>query len=252
MTFDVGAAEYRRFMGRYSEPLAREFVGRLGLRPGQRVLDVGSGPGALTTALVSVLGPSAVEAIDPSRSFVDALRVEQPGVTVTVGNAEDLPYPDRSFDLALAQLVVHFMADPVRGLTEMRRVTRSGGVVAASVWDHAGGRGPLSLFWRAAQDLQPAVRGEADLAGVREGQLAELSRAAGLTAIESNTLTITVGFQTFDEWWGPFTLGVGPAGAYVHELDDGARRALRDRCAELVPTAPFAMDVSAWWVRGTA
>jgi SAM-dependent methyltransferase len=252
MTFDVGAGSYRQFMGRFSEPLAVAFVERLGLQAGLRALDVGCGPGALTTALVKVLGPRGVVAIDPSRPFVEALRAEFPDVEVTVGGAEDLPYPDESFDLTLAQLVVHFMADPVQGLAEMRRVTRPGGTVAASVWDHAGGGGPLSLFWRAAQDLEPSVRGEADLAGTRDGQLAELGRASGLTDIESFSLTVTIGFQTFDEWWQPFTFGVGPAGAYVQGLGPQARRELRDHCAELLPSAPFEVDVSAWCVMGHA
>src|SRR4051794_4956319 len=136
-------------MGRFSEPLADELLALVDPRPPQRALDVGCGPGALTARLVQRLGAGSVSALDPSPSFVAAARSRLPGVDVRQAAAEALPYDDEVFDLCLAQLVVLFMADPVAGLREMARVTRSGGVVAASVWDHSGANGPLSLFWRA-------------------------------------------------------------------------------------------------------
>jgi ubiquinone/menaquinone biosynthesis C-methylase UbiE len=252
MTFNVTAEAYDRFMGRFSEPMAARFVEAAQVTSGQRALDVGCGPGALTTQLVGRLGPAAVCAVDPSAPFVEALRSRLPGVDVRLAAAEDLPFSDHTFDLVLAQLVVHFMADPVAGLMEMARVARPGGVVAACVWDHAGGSGPLATFWRAVHDIDPQARDESDLAGAREGHLAELSEAAHLKDIESMSLTITVPFATFTEWWEPFTLGVGPAGAYVAQLDDAERDGLRDRCAQLLPSAPFEIAASAWCVRASA
>jgi ubiquinone/menaquinone biosynthesis C-methylase UbiE len=133
VSFDVGAGAYQRFMGRYSEPLAAQFASLAGLRSGQRVLDVGCGPGALTAELVTRVGPELVSAVEPSAPFVDAVRARLPGVDVRQAAAEQLPLPDDAFDVTLAQLVVHFMTDPVRGLGEMRRVTREGGTVAACV-----------------------------------------------------------------------------------------------------------------------
>jgi SAM-dependent methyltransferase len=248
MSFDVTAAAYAEFMGRYSEPLAVEFAEQAGVRAGLRALDLGCGPGALTEELVARLGSECVSAIDPSPSFVAAIRERFPAVDVHAGAAEQLPFADDSFDLALAQLVVHFMADPVQGLAEMARVTRPGGVVAACVWDHAGDGGPLSLFWRAVRDVDPGAGDESTLPGAREGQLAELCRAAGLPDVESTTLTVRVGFATFDEWWQPFLLGVGPAGAYVAALDRPGRDSLARRCAQLLPTAPFDITASAWSV----
>ena len=180
MSFDVAAESYGRFMGRYSEPLGVEFVRLAGPQPGQRVLDVGSGPGALTALLVERLGPAAVCAIDPSEPFVAAARERLTGVDVRQGSAESLPWADATFDQALAQLVVHFMDDPVTALREMARVTRPGGLVAASVWDYAGARSPLSVFWSAVAELDPDHPGEAGLAGARPGHLAELFAAAGL------------------------------------------------------------------------
>lgn len=252
MTFDVAAEAYDRFMGRYSVPLARQFAEFSGLRPGNRVLDVGCGPGALTGELVTRLGPAAVTAVDPSPAFVDAARQRYPAIDVRPAPAEHLPFDDGSFDAALAQLVVHFMDDPVAGLREMARVTRRGGVVAACVWDHDGSGGPLSLFWQAVRDLDPAVEGESGLAGARAGHLGELFREAGLRSVEEDAVSITLEHPTFEDWWEPFTLGVGPAGAYAARLDDEGRSRLRDRCREMLPSPPFAVTATAWSARGRA
>ncbi len=227
MSFDVSADAYLRFMGRYSEPLAAQFADLSGVRPGQRVLDVGCGPGALTAELASRVGADAVSAVEPSASFGAAVRERLPGVDVRRSAAEQLPFPDGAFDAALAQLVVHFMADPVLGLREMRRVTRPGGIVSACVWDHAGERGPLTMFWRAVRELDPAADDESGLAGAREGHLAELFAQAGLGVAQATTLTVRVRQAGFESWWETFTLGVGPAGAYLASLPAGAR----PRCA---------------------
>src|SRR5690606_18323226 len=118
-----------------------------------------------TAELVRRLGAEAVAAVDPSAPFVLAARERHPQVDVREAVAEDLPFPDSSFDIALAQLVVHFMSDPLVGLGEMLRVVRPGGIVAASVWDFAGEHSPLSVFWRAARAIDPDVRDESMLAG---------------------------------------------------------------------------------------
>jgi SAM-dependent methyltransferase len=249
MSFNVTADAYGRFMGRFSEPLAVQFAEQVGAREGHRALDVGCGPGALTARLVARLGVDAVSAIDPSESFVAATRARFPALDVRCATAEELPFPDHAFDLALAQLVVHFMTDPVAGLTEMARVTRSDGRVAACVWDHSpGGAGPLTLFWQAVRDVDPAARDESGLAGSRQGHLAELCAAAGLQEVASTALTVVVRFATFEDWWEPFTLGVGPAGAYLRTLEATHRARLRARCAQLQPTAPFEVAAAAWCV----
>ena len=166
------------------------------------------------------------------------------------GSAEQLPFPDGQFDAAIAQLVVHFMTDPVAGLAEMARVTHTDGVVAACVWDHAGGQGPLSVFWEAAHELDPAVEDESRLAGAREGHLQALFAAAGLREVTGTTLAARREYRTFDEWWEPYTLGVGPAGAYVAGLNEDGRAALRDRCRSRFPDEPFAVTAQAWAASG--
>jgi len=252
MSFSAGPEAYDRFMGRYSTPLAPRFADFASIGEAQRVLDVGCGPGALTGELVRRFGADAVAAVDPSPGFVEAAGRRNPGVDVRRAEAESLPFDDGSFDAALAQLVVHFMTDPAAGIAEMRRVARGGGIVTACVWDHAGGAGPLARFWDAARELDPGVADESDLPGAREGDLERLLHEAGLGDVEERLLTVEVEHGSFDEWWEPFTLGVGPAGAYVQGLAQDARDRLRERCRELHPDAPFAVSASAWAARGVA
>jgi SAM-dependent methyltransferase len=252
MSFDVAADVYDNFMGRYSRLLAAQIANLADIRPGQRALDVGCGPGALTTELIRRLGSERVAAVDPSAPFVAAIRTRFPGVNVHHASAEELPFRDGEFDAALAQLVVHFMADPVAGLVEMKRVTRRDGVVVACVWDHAGGQGPLSLFWQAARDLNPDVEDESALPGAREGHLATLFETAGLRAVVQSVVSADLEHPDFEGWWEPFTRGVGPAGSYVAGLDPEGRDELREACRHLLGSGPFVVPARAWAVRGLA
>ena len=250
MTFNVAAEAYDRYMGRWSVLLSPGLADFAGVRAGQRVVDVGSGPGALTAELVARVGSASVAAADPSASFVEAARARHPGVDVRQAPAEALPFDDASFDAALAQLVVHFMADPVAGLREMARVTKPGGTVAACVWDHGGGKGPLSTFWEAAREGHPDLDDESTLAGARESDLTRLFTAAGLGDVEETTISVDVEHPSFEEWWEPFTLGVGPAGAHAKSLAEAELTALRERCRERLPAAPFVVTAAAWAARG--
>jgi SAM-dependent methyltransferase len=252
VSFDVAAEAYDGFMGRFSRLLSGQMADLASVEPGQRVLDVGCGTGALTSELVARLGSSGVVAVDPSEPFVEAARARHPGVDVRRAPAEALPFPNGAFDAALAQLVVHFMDDPVAGLIEMGRVTRRDGVVAACVWDHGGSQGPLRLFWDAARDLDPDVDDESHRPGTRAGHLAELFEAAGLREVAVSTLSVRLEHATFETWWEPFTRGVGPAGAYLASLDEDRRTELRDRCRQRVTSEPFVTTAVAWAVRGLA
>jgi SAM-dependent methyltransferase len=251
LSFEVAADAYDRYMGRYSAILAPLLADFAGIWAGQRALDVGCGPGVLVSELEARLGAENVAAVDPSEPFVAACRDRHPDADVRQGSAEALPWPDDLFDAALAQLVVHFMADPVAGLAEMARVTRPGGVVAACVWDFEGGRGPIDVFWTAARELDPDVEDESTLAGVRQGHLVELLTAAGLGDVVEAELPVVVEHASFEEWWSPFTLGVGPGGMYAAGLDAEHLQALEERCRELAPD-PFRLVAVAWAARGTS
>ena len=250
MSFEVAAEAYDRFMGRYSALLSPQLADLAGVTVGTQVLDVGCGPGALIGELVARVGADLVTAADPSEPFVTAARTRYPGVTVEQAPAERLPFDYGAFDVALAQLVVHFMQDPVAGLREMARVTRGGGVVAASVWDLAGGRAPLSVYWETAHSVDAGTIDESGLAGTHEGDLAGLFAAAGLRELEETTQTVRSEFATFDEWWEPYTLGVGPAGAHAAGLDAGVRERVREACRARLPEPPFTVTATAWAVRG--
>jgi SAM-dependent methyltransferase len=252
VTFDVAADAYDRFMGRYSVQLSAQLADFAEVEAGQRVLDVGCGPGALLTELARRVSPEAVTAVEPSESFVAAARERHPGVDVRQGTAEQLPFESATFDRALAQLVVHFMSDPVAGLAEMARVTRPDGIVAVCVWDLAGGRAPISPFWRVALELDPAALDESALPGARAGHLAELLDAAGLRDPEETELEAAVEHPTFEDWWQPYANGVGPAGAYVRRLAPERLAELRERCRRALPEPPFTVTAYAFAVRGRA
>jgi SAM-dependent methyltransferase len=245
------ADAYDRFMGRFSRPLAVPFVNFAGLPLAGRVLDVGCGPGALTTELARRAGPGRVTAIDPSEEYVAALSERHPEVQVIRAPAEDLPFEEGWFDATLAQLVVNVMDNPVAGLQEMARVTRGGGVVAACVWDFTDG-GPIGPFWDAAQALDPELETGSVCPGSRAGHLADLFRRAGIGGVVDSAVTVDVELATFEDWWEPFTLGVAPSGAYVAGLDADRRAVLRELCKERLPDPPFVVSVKAWVARGAA
>lgn len=247
--FDSADA-YDRFMGRYSVPLASEFADFALVRGGQRVLDVGSGPGALTKELTE--RDAAVTAVDPSQAFLEAVRVRHPEAEAVLAPAEDLPFADGTFDAALAQLVVHFMTDPVVGLGEMKRVTRGGGVVAACVWDFGGDRSPLSPFWEAVREFDPRIPDETERPGTRRGHIGELFLAAGFADVDETALRVEVVHPNFEDWWEPFTLAVGPAGVYLAGLDPDRRNQLRERCRSRFAGGAFPITAWAWAAKANA
>jgi SAM-dependent methyltransferase len=246
------ADAYARFMGRFSEPLAPAFADLARVGEG-RVVDVGCGPGVLTAELVRRYGADRVDAIDPTPGFVAAARERLPGVDVRQGTAEELSYADGSHAAAYAQLVVHFMKEPVRGLAEMGRVTRPGGPVAACVWDHGGNRGPLSLFWEAAKELDPDARRDADASpGSTSGDLERLMGVAGLVDVVGGELSVTIHLDSFEEWWAPFEEPAGSAGDYLSTRSPDQRAELRERCRSKLPGGPFDLTVWTWTAVGRA
>jgi SAM-dependent methyltransferase len=256
--FRVAADAYDRFVGRYGPQLAAAQIQFAGVEPGMRALDVGCGPGALTTALVERLQAANVSAADPSEPFVEACRARLPGVEVVVAGAESMPFDDGRFDAALSQLVVNFMGDAEAGVREMARVTRPGGVVASCVWDYAGEMTLLRAFWDAAREVEPERGAAADEGVVMrwcgDGELEELWRVAGLGDVRFDQIIVRASYKDFDDLWSPFPAGIGPAGAFCKSLDE-------DRLAQLraayrrhlgVGDGPFELTARAWAAAGTA
>lgn len=239
---------YDSFMGRYSRRLAPLFADTAGVKAGQRALDVGCGPGALTGELVSRLGAAAVLAIDPSEPFVADCAVRHPGVLVRHGTAEATGVDDASADVALAQLVLHFVAQPEAAARELARVVRPGGVVAACVWDFEDGMAMLRLFWDAALAVDPAAPDEArTLRFGRPGEIVELFEQAGLADVTESTLEVIETYTGFDDLWAGFEQGIGPAGAWLGAQPDDVRLQVRREMAERLgaPDGPFSLDAVA-------
>lgn len=250
-SFVAPAQGYDALMGRYLPILAPAFADAAGIGPGRRVLDVGCGPGGLTSELVARSGSDHVVGIDPSEPFVSACRDRHPGVDVRIGVAEKLPFADASFDATLACLVVGFMSDASAGIAEMTRVTRPGGVVAACFWDLARMQ-MLRRFWEGVADLSGAPRGEVARLGSREGDLSALLTHAGLDDVHETTLDSWATYTDFADWWNPLTLGIGPAGVYCRSLDPAERQALRAACERRFddPDKPFTLTGRAWCAVG--
>jgi ubiquinone/menaquinone biosynthesis C-methylase UbiE len=228
-SFQGGGDAYDLFMGRYSRHLAHPFADAASVTAGQRVLDVGCGPGALTAELVQRVGTAGVAAIDPAPSFVEACASRFPNVQVQLGRAELLPFPDESFDRVMAQLVVHFVSEPDQMAAEFRRVLRPGGVAAACVWDFAEGMQMLRAFWDAALAIDRAAPDEAVMLRFGgAGEIVELFDAAGLVDVTESVLEVESTYSDFDELWAGFMAGIGPAGSFVVSLDPDRRDAVRN------------------------
>lgn len=253
MEFASSAEQYDRFMGRYTRSLAPRFADEAGVTGAMTVLDVGCGPGGLTSELARRVGTENVAAIDPTPAFAAACRERHPGADVREGVAEDLPWPDGSFDATLSSLVVAFMRDADRGIAEMARVTCRGGTVAACMWDiPGGGMTMLRTFWGAARKVDTSVAGEQRRAGVTEGDLGDRFRRAGLGDVVEGSVEARVDYADFDDFWEPFTYGVGPAGQYLVSLPADQQARIREECAATLGDGPFTLTARAWSARGTA
>jgi SAM-dependent methyltransferase len=250
MSFDVSGDAYDGFMGRYSRELAPVFADFSGVQAGMTVLDVGCGSGVLTEEIARRIGADNVAAVDPS-PLVNACAERVPGADVRRGAAEELPWPGESFDIALAQLVVHFMEDPAAGVAEMARVTRPGGVVAACVWDFSGGMHMLHAYWESASSLDPGIAGETSPFG-QPGTLERLWHERVLADVHAGALEVETRYQDFDELWGSFLGGVGPAGQYTVSRSTDEQAALREEYRRRLgaPDGSFTLGARAWAVRG--
>lgn len=254
VSFEIDAAVYDRHVGRYAPQLSAALIAAAGVQRGDRVLDVGCGPGGLTRALADLVGPGNVAAVDPSQSFVDACRARVPGVDVREASAESLPFEKATFDVVLSQVVVNFMRDAVAGVREMRRVARAGARVASCVWDYADGMTMLRAFWDGALDIDPDAPDERTMRYCSEAELAELWRRCGLQSVETGALLAEASYDDFEDYWSPFLTGPGPSSAYSASLQAERRATLRDAVFRRLgePAGTFTLSARAWYVSGSA
>jgi SAM-dependent methyltransferase len=255
----VGDA-YEAYVGRWSRRVAAAFVHRLEVPAGRRWLDVGCGTGALIATVLAAADPAQVVGVDTSAGFLAnaRARIGDPRSTFGAGDARALPLPGRRFDAVVSGLALNFVPDPRRAAAEFARVTASGGVAAAYVWDYAEGMAMMRYFWDAAATLDPAA------AELDEGRRFPLCRPeplgglwadAGLDPVTVEAIEVPTVFADFDDYWRPFLGGQGPAPGYVMSLTEEHRRALRDLLRARLPSAPdgsIPLTARAWAVRGTA
>jgi SAM-dependent methyltransferase len=254
----ASGSAYEAYVGRWSRPVARQFVDWLAFPPGGRWLDVGCGTGALSQVILAVAGPSEVVGVDPSEAHVDHARhqIDDPRATFQVGDALALPGGDNRFDAVVSGLVLNFIPDAPAGVAEMVRVAAHGGVVAGYVWDYAGDMQLMRYFWDAAVALDPAA-GEIDEGArfplCRPAPLQGLFEDAGLSSVEVRPIDIATVFSDFDDYWTPFLSGQAPAPGYNMSLSEDRRGALRDRIRAALPVAAdgsISLTARAWAVKG--
>lgn len=254
----TSGSHYEAFMGRWSRLVAREFLGWLAAPPAADWLDAGCGTGALTEAILAGAAPNAVVSVDRSPDFIAYARaaISDKRVTFRTADVQSLPLESRVVDVAVSGLVFQFLPQPQMAAAEMARVARPGGLVAAYVWDYAGGMAFIRAFWDAAAALDPAAR-ELDQGRrftiCHPAPLAELFTGVGLRQVETRPIDIPTTFRDFDDYWSPFLGGQGSAPGYLKTLDEPHRAALKERIRAALPVAEdgaIHLPARAWAVRG--
>jgi len=253
------AEAYERFMGRWSRLLAPLLLQFADISDGAKILDVGAGTGALSFTVAEQKPRCTVVGVDPSKEYVAyATSRNRFGARARfeTGDAQHLDFEDAAFQHSLSLLVFNFIPDAGKALREVKRVTQPGGRVVAAVWDYSDGMQMLRVFWDAAVSIDPQAeaKDEKRMPLCRSGELVDLWKKAGLTHVEERPLVIRMRFPSFADYWNPFLLGQGPAGAFTRSLDPSRlqklQQELKGRLKLKEENSPFELPARAWAVRG--
>jgi len=249
---------YERYVGRWSRPVAREFLQWLAVSAGSQWLDVGCGTGALSQTILEVSEPAGITALDRSEAFVAfaSSQITDERVRFEVGDAQTLRSDIGPFDAIVSGLVLNFIPQPDQALAGMKRVARTGGLVAAYVWDYAEGMQLMRHFWDAAVALDPKV---SDIDEVkrfphsRPEPMKELFQSAGFHHVEVIPIEVPTHFHDFDDYWAPFLGGQGPAPSYAMSLSEEDRSTLREKIRADLPVqsdGSIRLYARAWGIKG--
>lgn len=229
-------ARYEKYMGKWSQLAGDVFLDWLAPADGQRWLDVGCGNGAFTEMLVGRHAPAWVAGIDPSAAQLAYARERAAlaGVAFTQGDAMALPYENGIFDMAVMPLVIFFVVDPARGVAEMARVVRPGGVVSAYAWDMPGGGFPYEVLLAEIRGLGITVPEPPSAAASGVDALHALWVGAGLVDVETHGIEVFRTFADFDDFWST-ALGAPSVGQTLGTLASGDAAQLQARLRDLLP-----------------
>ncbi|MEZ4369591.1 MAG: methyltransferase domain-containing protein [Polyangiaceae bacterium] len=246
-------------MGRWSRLLASQLVSFVEVAEGDAVLDLGCGTGALTVALRDETRAASIVGVDSSPEYIGYAR-QRAGdqrTQLSVGDARALDFPEATFDRVFSSLALNFVPQPGQVVREMARVAKPSGIIAAAVWDYGRGMEMLRAFWDEAAALDPAAKSidEGNMPLTGRSDLAKLWRQEGLNDVCDAHLMVSQEFANFADFWSPFLLGQGPAGAYVAGLRNNARAALESRLRHRLlgggPDHPITLKARAWAVKGS-
>jgi SAM-dependent methyltransferase len=256
----ANAESYERFMGRWSRAIAGRLIDFTNVPDERRLLDIGSGTGSLSFVIVQRTSNTHIVGIDPSNEYVayaTNLNTVPDRISFEVGDAQHLRFASGTFESSFSLLVFNFIPNPLKALEEARRVTKPGGLIAAAVWDYGKDMRMLRIFWDAASSIDDRARefDEAHMPLCRPGELADLWKQAGLKNVAQQPLDIEMRFDSFEDYWQPFLLAQGPAGAYMSRLDSVRLQGLRDELRRRLPVSgdgvSFILPARAWAVCGT-
>ena len=252
-------SSYELYMGRWSRKIAVEFLKWLDKPVDLDWLEVGCGSGALTSAILKNASPTTLDAIDPSEGFVESTKrsVSDSRISVNIGTSEKLQFDNSSKDIVVSGLVLNFIDDKEKALAEMMRVARSTGTVAFYVWDYPGaGVEFMRYFWNAAVECDPEAKNfteGARFSYCNEKDLLTIAKKAGLVNLKSTALEVLSVFNSFDDLWEPFTLGVGPAPGYCANLPSEQRDRIRETLYSHLPIqvdGSIQLKLRAWAISG--
>jgi 2-polyprenyl-3-methyl-5-hydroxy-6-metoxy-1,4-benzoquinol methylase len=255
----ANGAAYEAYVGRWSRLVAKEFLAWIPYNTEAHWLDVGCGTGALSQTILGRTKPLTITSIDASETFIHYAKqqLSDTRFKFVVGDARVLPFENQAFDQVVSGLMLNFVPEVEKVVTEMVRVTKPGGKVAAYVWDYTGKMQLMRYFWDAVVALNP--KGLTPDEGQRyplcqPKPLTELFQRAGLEHVEVRAIDVPTYFRDFDDYWSPFLLGQGPAPAYAMSLSEEARASLREHLWVSLPSkadSSIHLVARAWAVRGT-